>query len=414
MAARSRPARFRAPRVPHRPSPVARGVAVGDVEFGVSASRTSIRTAMAPCFPIPRGRRRGTRFAAERGHVELQMRLGRIFLHGASAMRLPEKWEQTARDGEMASATQRRPFSPRRQGLNATRLKPCSGSKRRRNKDRAKARALMGMIFFDGVGVEKDFARARENFMEAAEATSPQPVRPGRDPLSRARPRAESRTGRRLVSEGGRPGPSAGADRDRHRLCVRAKDGKPIPNAPLYYMARAAEAGDPYADFTYGRMRLLGEGAPVDVDRAETYLRRAAKAGHLPAIQALAAFYSQGGLVAARPARSRQLVSGRGGSGGRPVAIHRRPLRRRGHRRRAQFYARRRAGSSKAAEQGHAIAAYNAGVFLSSGGGVQPDLDAAVRWLEFAAGDGRRPGQGEAGGNPYERGFGRAGSRTRR
>ncbi len=62
-------------------------------------------------------------------------------------------------------------------------------------------------------------------------------------------------------------------------------------------MGRAGEAGDAFAAYSYGRMRLNGEGGPVDVDCAETYLRRAAKTGYVPAIRALAAFYSQGGLV---------------------------------------------------------------------------------------------------------------------
>ena len=338
MAARSRPARFRPPRVPYRPSPVAAGASPWATWSSRSASRTFIRTAMVPCFPIAARAAAWYRFAAERGHVESQLRLGRIFLHGASAMRLPEKWEQTARDGEMASATATAIFAatPR---IERDTTQALFWLEKAAQQGQAEARALIGMIFFDGVGVEKDYARARENFMEAAEEDQP-----------------SSQFGLGEIYYRGlglEPNLELGAD----------------------WYQKAADLGHPRAQIAIATIYRSGEGRAADPERAAFYmaprggerrrLRRIhlwahappwrGRAGrrrsrgdlsapsrprrdHLPATQALAAFYSQGGPVAPDLREAAIWYRGRGRSGGRAGAIHHRPLRRRGHRRPGQFY----------------------------------------------------------------------------
>jgi uncharacterized protein len=45
------------------------------------------------------------KFAAERGHAESQLRLGRIMLFGAAPVGPSEKWERTVRDEAAAAAT---------------------------------------------------------------------------------------------------------------------------------------------------------------------------------------------------------------------------------------------------------------------------------------------------------------------
>ena len=272
-----------------------RGVAVGDVE---SAFRLAdvYQNGYGAVYHNPARAAAWYKFAAERGHAELQLRLGRIFLHGASARRLGEKWERTARDEEMAAATAEAIFAatPKierdttqalfwlekagRQGLN-------------------EAWALTGMIFLDGVGVEKDFERARQYFLMAADHDQ-----------------ASAQFGLGEIYYRGlgvEPNLELGADwyqkaadlgHTRAQIAIAtiylSGKGRDIdPERAAFYMGRAGEAGDASAAYSYGRMRLNGEGGPVDVDCAETYLRRAAKAGYVPAIRALAAFYSQGGLV---------------------------------------------------------------------------------------------------------------------
>ncbi len=236
------------------------------------------------------------KFAAERGHAESQLRLGRIFLHGASAGRLSEKWQRTARDEQMASATAEVIFAATptierdttqalfwldkagRQGMN-------------------EAWALMGMIYLDGFGVGKDFARALEYFRIAAD-----------DDQASAQFGLGEIYYRGLGVE---PNLELGADwyqkaadlgHRRAQLAMasiyHSGKGREIdPERAAAYLRLAADAGDVDAAYNYGRIRLSGEGGPVDVDQAETYLRRAAKTGHIPAIKALAVFYSQGGLI---------------------------------------------------------------------------------------------------------------------
>ncbi len=48
------------------------------------------------------------------------------------------------------------------------------------------------------------------------------------------------------------------------------------------YMGEAAESGAIYALHAAALLHLSGQGLPKNMSRGETYLRRAAKSGHMP------------------------------------------------------------------------------------------------------------------------------------
>ena len=151
------------------------------------------------------------------------------------------------------------------------------------------------------------------------------------------------------------------------------------PERAASFMERAAEGGDAYAAFMFGRMCLQGRGVPVDLDRAETNLRKSAKADHLPAVLALAAFYSQGGAVV--PDLREAAVWYRRGAEMGDVQ--------------AQFTIGRFAAEGigmppspseatrwfrQAAEQGHPVAAYNFASFLGNSAEPAATMAEAERW----------------------------------
>jgi TPR repeat protein len=131
-------------------------------------------------------------------------------------------------------------------------------------------------------------------------------------------------------------------------------------------------------------MLLAGEEVPQNIDKAETYLRKAAKQNFLPAIIALAEFYARGNGIQPDLRESAewyrraaeagdvqaQFIIGRLSMTGDGVPVNERET--------AKWFLR-------AAEQGNATAAHNIAVYYAEGTGIEQDLDRAVAWFEKAA-----------------------------
>lgn len=116
----------------------------------------------------------------------------------------------------------------------------------------------------------------------------------------------------------------------------------------LALVERAAELGEPQAQSFLGEVYRLGKGRPRDLARAFEWHLKAAQAGFAQSQYLVAANYWHGDGVAPDPEESY-------------------------------------AWALKAAEQGHAQAAYNVARCLLDGSGTAPDHDAGMEWMRKAA-----------------------------
>src|SRR5205085_11204980 len=72
---------------------------------------------------------------------------------------------------------------------------------------------------------------------------------------------------------------------------------EPNPREAGRLYLKAAAKNEMRALYNAGLMYLSGEGLPQDLSKAETFFRKSAKQDYLPAILALADFYTRGGSV---------------------------------------------------------------------------------------------------------------------
>jgi len=131
-------------------------------------------------------------------------------------------------------------------------------------------------------------------------------------------------------------------------------------------------------------LRLNGRGVAKDIDQAETALRKAARKDYLPAIQALAEFYSHGAgsepdlreaavwyeKAAERGDVQAQFFMGRFYATGTGLGPNIRQA--------AKWF-------ERAAENGHATAAFNVAMFYLNGSGVERNVETAIKWFERAS-----------------------------
>ncbi len=235
------------------------------------------------------------RRAAEAGHANAQFRFGRILLHGASA-HLSEKWRKTARNQNAAAAVAHA-LLPQGTQLEADPEKAIVYLALADQAGVTEASALLGTFYIDGHFVGQDYRKALTYFETAAAAE----VAPGQFGLGDIFYRglgveADFAKAADWYEKAARQG-HVRANIALATLHSTGKGRKLDQSKAAIYFAKAADANDPYALFQIGRRSLSGEGMPKNIERGETFLRKSAKLDHLPAILALAAFYSQGGNV---------------------------------------------------------------------------------------------------------------------
>ena len=165
-------------------------------------------------------------------------------------------------------------------------------------------------------------------------------------------------------------------------------EGHDVPANPIEgesWLRRAALAGDPEAAAVVGDLYAKGGKLPPNYAEAAMWFRRAAEAGHRGGARALGMLHLTGAGV---PRDSRgggalvpRLGRGRRSDGaGRP----RQPAAARPGRRRTTRSAPA-SGSRQAAASGDLVAAFNFGVCLAEGVGVERDDRKAAQWLRRAA-----------------------------
>ena len=325
------------------------------------------------------------RRAAECDHPRAQFRLGQVLLNGAQGGGVT-KWygSASACDSELAQR-------------NAEALFP-SGFEVLPNPDEAlrwldeaarngerEADGVVGAVYLDGRVRPRDFALARQRLEAAAGAGVAS---------------AQFHLGDMLFRGLGQPSdPAAAADwyeraagQGHVRGCVAigsllvTAQGRPRDKAAAgAWFEKAAEAERCAGALPRcGIMRLSGDGLPRNIIRAESYLRRAAKKDDLPAILALAEFYSRGAHVepdlreayvwyrkAAELGDGRaQFITGRLCATGAGVVANLRES--------ARWFLR-------SAKNGDPIAAHNVACLYARGDGVEKDADAAAQWFRTAA-----------------------------
>ena len=147
---------------------------------------------------------------------------------------------------------------------------------------------------------------------------------------------------------------------------------------------QAAEQGEARGLYQAALMHLSGDGLPENIDKAETYLRKAAKKNYLPAIISLAELYTRGKGIEPdlREAANwyqraaelgdveSQFIIGRLYATGAGVPTNLRES--------AKWFLR-------AAEQGHATAAHNIAAYYAKGTGVERNAAKAIEWYKVAA-----------------------------
>ena len=172
--------------------------------------------------------------------------------------------------------------------------------------------------------------------------------------------------------------------------CVRvsfiftAAAGRPIEKRPQDFLSKQRSRATRAAQYNAALMHLNGDGLPENFDKAETYLRKAAKQNHLPAIISLAELFTRGKGIEPdlreaaqwyeRAAElgdvESQFIIGRLYATGAGVPSNPREA--------AKWFLR-------AAEQGHATAAHNIAAYYAKGTGVELDTSKAIEWYKKAA-----------------------------
>ncbi len=169
--------------------------------------------------------------------------------------------------------------------------------------------------------------------------------------------------------------------------CNSDNGGAGFPEDPenaVYLYIKAAEQGDPEAQFNLGVSYDFGEGVRKNPEQAVYWYSKAAEQGHLQAQVNLAICYEEGEGVPKNPEKAVFWYS-KAAEQGHPeaqfylgVCYEYGKGVKKDVRKAAKWYA-------KAAEQGHPKAQFNLGWCYESGFGVLKDLEEAISWYKMAA-----------------------------
>lgn len=217
------------------------------------------------------------------GHAVPQFCLGCITLRGA-ANDLGEIWKRSARD-PAAAANVSRDLLARASKLDADPAQAIEWLERAAEGGVAEAETALGVVVLEGHGVAKDPARARRHFERAAAKDSASSQFCLGDIYFRGL--------------GVDVDLSRGVDWYKKPPCRAISPGS-SPSAPFTAQGRGASPIPSARSRSWNGPPRAATPTPPSCSgacRAETNLRKAAKADHLPAVLALAAFYSQGGPV---------------------------------------------------------------------------------------------------------------------
>jgi TPR repeat protein len=248
----------------------------------------------------------------------------------------------------------------------------------------ASAMSSLGELYRDGRGVAQDYAEAREWYGKAAD---------NGDPIAM--------TNLGLLYDNGH-GVAQDYAEAREWYGKAADNGDPIAmtNLGLLYdnghgvaqdyaearewYGKAADNGDPIAMTNFGLLYDNGHGVAQDYAKAREWYEKAADKGEATAMDNLGLLYENGRGVAQDYAKAREWYE-RAADKGDATAMNNLGVLYRDGLGVAQDYATAREWFAKAADKGEAIAMTSLGVLYDSGLGVAQDYATARRWYERAA-----------------------------
>ena len=269
----------------------------------------------------------------------------------------------------------------------------------------AVAAVLAGIIYYDGIGITRDFATGADLFRAAAQAGLPRGMANyglafeagvgglPRDPAQAMqwyRRAADVGNGKGMMEIGSLYASGSGVEKDSaealrwYRRAADAGNSVAMVGIGSFYLEgtgvtkddvqsmqwyrRAADAGSAYGMYSVGWMYRQGRGVNMDYSEAMRWLRRAADAGEASAMQEIGSLYYSGLGVGKDNAQA------------------------------LQWYRR-------AADLGLAAAMYNVGWFYENGASVAKDYGQAMQWYRRGADAGDEAGMRGVGWL-YNKGYG--------
>jgi TPR repeat protein len=265
-----------------------------------------------------------------------------------------------------------------------------------READIARAQALLGTLYQDGLGVAQNFQQAADWYRKAAEAGD-----------------TEAQAKLALMYEAGRGVPQdseqaahwfakaaqAGDVWAQEALGLMYSDGRGVQQNYIqasHWFTKAAEAGHAWAQFFLARMYDQGQGGPKDDTQAVIWYRKAADQGLAEAQLNLGRKYANGQGITKndqeavqwyRKAAEQGLVTAQFILGARYANGQGVP----------QDYVQSVEWYRKAAEQGDADAQFSLALRYTNGQGVPQDYIQAVQWYRKAAEQGNADAQNNLG-----------------
>jgi TPR repeat protein len=339
------PARSVDSAVPPIADPNARSVVCGKADYAFAAGRNYIArkdTTLAQGFAAIGANDYPAALALfntawdKVGYEEAALMLGKMHLYGMGTPRDSAKaiaWFKKVTEARYDPVRDRLRFDPANPGaLN----------------ERCEAAMTLAKIYLVGIGVAPDQAAARGWYAKAAGfGYMPAASALGQAYLSGKGAAHDVSKGLDLLSAAAEAGLVA-AQLNLGKLYYTGADDvrQNLPLAGAWFAA-AAKAGDAEAMYAAGRMVDLGEGVPVDQQRAIVYYKDAAVKGNPDAQSALATYFYTGQLVDKNLATARKLFG-------------------------------------EAALRGQPDAMFNLGVMSALGEGGPKDVTMAYVWLSLA------------------------------
>jgi uncharacterized protein len=351
--------------------------------------------------------------AAAQDHVEAQWLLAALHVHGVGAEADPR-----ALAGETASTNL---FSAK-QALDPDFVAAEKWARRAAERGSADGQAVLAYILTSGPESMRNLEEAHAWYQRAAEAGCPQGALGYAQSLARS---VKDEEGRRRVVENLRCAAQAGLAPATHLLGVMTEHGcgterdpaaaaefyrqaaakdnrsgqanwgrvltvglgvEPNPAEGESWLRRAGLAGDPDAAALVGDLYAKGGSLPPNYAEAAIWFRRAAEAGHKTAARALGLLYLTGAGVARDPKEAANWLRIAVDAGDSQARVDLANLLLRGFGDgRVEDLINARHWLEQAASAGNLVAAFNYGLCLAEGAGVERDERQAVRYLRRAA-----------------------------
>lgn len=169
------------------------------------------------------------------------------------------------------------------------------------------------------------------------------------------------------------------------QMLYKAEGGPRDPARALPYLRRGAEGGIADAQNLLGTLLFNGQGVPADQSAAMDWWEKAAAQGHGAAVNNFATNLATGRGRPADPARARALIAARAETGYAPAQFRWALWQEQGWQGTRKDLPSAIGWFRRAAENGHAAAAYKYAAYLEAGEGVALDLPAARHWYGIGA-----------------------------